>query len=97
MSLGPTFPPAEDMDVAGTQLGAITVTSSGRFLERSQMNCTPAAPATLASSCGSVTTAVTPRGTIAAANCAGTQRLLSMCTWASINPGATYAPARSIT
>ena len=60
------------------------------------MKRTPAAPATLAISCGSATTVVTPCGTTAAANCGGRHRLLSMCTCASINPGATYAPFKSI-
>ena len=43
-------------------------------------------PATLAISWGSVTAVVTPCGSTAAAKLAGTQRLLSMCTWASIKP-----------
>ena len=57
---------------------------------------TPPGPTTLAISCGSVTIVVTPRGTTAAANCGGVQRLLSTWTWASIRPGATNAPCRSI-
>ena len=77
------------MAVAGTQLGAMTVTSSGSPRDACAMNRTPAGPATFATSCGSATTAVTPRGTTTSANCDGTHRLLSMWTWASINPGAT--------
>ena len=60
------------------------------------MNRTPATPATLAISCGSATTVVTPRGSTAAAKWAGTHRLLSMWTWASINPGATNDPPKPI-
>ena len=42
--------------VAGTQLGAMIVTSSGKPADASAMNRTPATPATLAISCGSATT-----------------------------------------
>ena len=55
----------------------------------------PSGPSTLATSCGSVTTAVVPCGTTARANSAGMSLEDSMCTCASMNPGTRYWPLAS--
>ena len=78
MSSAPMAPPLLAIAVAGTQLGAMMTMCSGDPHAASAINRTPAGPATFAISCGSVTTVVTPCGNTAAANWAGTHRLLSM-------------------
>ncbi len=76
------------MAVAGTHEEAMSLTASGSPRAASTMKRMPGSPATLAISCGSLTTQVTPRGSTAAANWDGMQRLDSMCTCASISAGA---------
>ena len=96
MSSGPSGPCADSSALAGTQDGAITYTRSGRPLDASSIQCAPSAPSTLASSCGSHTTVVVPRGTTTRANSAGSSLDDSTCTCASISPGTTGRPAASI-
>ena len=76
--------------------GVDPMSSGARSASRS-MKRMPWRPRTLPISCGSVTTVVTPRGTTARANSAGGTMELSIWTWASIRPGATKRPSRSIT
>ena len=61
------------------------------------MKSIPAVPATLAISCGSAITVVTPCCKTSLPNSAGVKRELSMCTCESISPGITRAPSRSKT
>src|SRR3990170_990510 len=56
----------------------------------------PSSPRTLPISCGSTITVVVPRGTTARANSGGGTRLDSICTCASMKPGARTLPDTSI-
>ena len=96
ISSGPSDPSGDSKCDAGTHEDAITNTSSGSPSVARRYQRIPSTPATLASSCGSLTTAVVPRGTTARANCAGVSLADSRCTWASMNPGTSHFPRPSI-
>ena len=96
MSAGSSGPMGDSKSLAGTHEGAITNTSSGRPSDASSIHSTPSRPSTLATSCGSVTTAVVPCGTTARANSVGVSFDDSMCTCASMNPGTMYWPRASM-
>ena len=81
--------------LAGTHEEAIAYTRSGSPALASSSQCAPSTPSTLASSCGSHTTAVVPRATTTRANSAGSSIEDSMCTWASMKPGTTKPPEAS--
>ena len=95
MSAGSSGHMGDSKSLAGTHEGAITNTSSGRPSDASSIHSTPSRPSTLATSCGSVTTAVVPCGTTQRANSAGVSLDDSMCTCASMNPGTRYWPRAS--
>ena len=95
MSSGSSGRSGDSKWLAGTHDGAITNTSSGSPSEASSIHSTPSRPSTLATSCGSVTTAVVPCGTTARANSAGVSLEDSMCTWASMKPGTSHRPPAS--
>ncbi len=88
MSSGLSAAPAVSRWVAGTQLGAMISMESGSPRAASSIQRTPAAPCTLAISCGSATTVPVPRGTTARANWRGVAMLLSMWMCASMKAGA---------
>ena len=82
--------------VAGTQLESmkyivISARSASRIMKRM-----PSSPATLAISCGSAMIAVVPNGATSLAKRTGVSIEDSMCTCASIRPGAAKAPSRSM-
>ena len=96
ISSGPSDPNEDSKCDAGTHDDAITNTSSGSPSVASRYQRIPSSPATLASSCGSLTTAVVPRGTTARANWAGVSLADSRCTCASMNPGTRNRPRPSM-
>jgi hypothetical protein len=87
-SPAPSRAPAVSISVAGTQEGRANRQSMGWPSADRSMYSMPAAPSTLAISWGSATTVVVPQGATARANSLMQAMELSMCTWASMNPGA---------
>ena len=83
------------MGVAGTQLGSMKRTSTGRSSVACSMYSMPSAPMTLAISWGSATTVVVPWGRTARANSPGETMALSRWMWASRKPGSTIFPDTS--
>ena len=88
MSSATSFAPLCSNGVAGTQEGSMKSTLSGSSSVSLYMARMPAAPATFAISCGSAITVVVPWGIITFMNEEGITMLLSMCTCASMKPGA---------
>ena len=88
MSSATSFAPLCSNGVAGTQEGSMKSTLSGSSSVSLYMARMPAAPATFAISCGSAITVVVPWGIITFMKEEGITMLLSMCTCASMKPGA---------
>ena len=64
---GPSSAPGVSSGVEGTHEGTVAITSNGKPAARFSSQRTPGTPATLATSCGSHTTAVTPWGSTVSA------------------------------
>ena len=98
ISSGPTCEPvSSNPATAGTQEGAFDIALSGVLRASSIMALTPSRPQTLQISCGSIKIPVVPCGTTARAY--SPTLIIDDSTWicASMNPGAMYCPAASIT
>jgi hypothetical protein len=95
ISASSSGPRGDSYGLAGTHEGAITKTFSGTFSAASRSQCTPCAPTTFASSCGSQTIVVVPRASTISAKRSSVSSDDSMCTCESTKPGTSMLPFAS--